>query len=184
MDVAGPSREIPADTSTTEPFELPSPFFKLPYGEFSHIYTDNFKGLLSYAQTHGLLLSEKVCPQCKSVCRIDLQKKGFHCDKSVPRGHKRRRRCNFFASLFKGTWFEHSHLDLETNFKFVVLFLHDWFSYKCVRHELRLSDSTINDWCSFAREVCVDWVLKKSKKIGVAGKTVEIDVSKFGKKRV
>ena len=64
----------------------------------------------------------------------------------------------------------------------VVLFLQDWCSYKCVRHELRLSDSTINDWCLFAREVCVDWVLKKSKKIGGAGKT-EIDESKFGKRK-
>ena len=124
------------------------------------------KGLVSNAQTHGLLLSEKVCPECKSVCRIDLQKKDFVVT-SVPRGHKRRKRCNFFAGLFKGTWFEHSHLDLETNINFVVLFLQDWFSYKCVRHELRLSDSTINDWCSFSREVCVDWVLKKVRKLVV-----------------
>ena len=181
MEVAGPSREIPAATSTPEPLSCPHCF--LTYGDFCHTYTDNLKGLVSYPQTHGLLLSEKVCPECNSVSRIDLQKKGFRCDKSVPHGHKRRKRCNFFAGLFKGTWFEHSHLDLETNIKFVVLFLQDWFSYKCVRHELRLSDSTINDWCSFAREVCVNWVLKKSKKIGGAGKTVEIDESKFGKRK-
>ena len=86
MDVAGTSLEISADTSTPEPLSCPHCF--LSYGEFSHFYTDDFKGLVSYVQTHGLLLSEKVCPECKSVCRIDLQKKGFCWNKSVPRGHK------------------------------------------------------------------------------------------------
>ena len=31
--------------------------------------------------------------------------------------------------------------------------------------------------------MCVDWVLKKCKKIGGAGKTVVIDKSKFGKRK-
>ena len=57
------------------------------------------------------------------MCHIDLQKKGFRCDISVPRSHKRRKRCNFFAGLFKGTWFEHSHVDLETNIKYVIFIL-------------------------------------------------------------
>ena len=70
-DVAGPSHEIPADTHTPEPLSCPHCF--LSYGNFSHIYTDNLKGLVKYAQTPGLILSEKVCPECKSVFHLDLQ---------------------------------------------------------------------------------------------------------------
>ena len=65
MDVAGPSRKIPAATSTLEPLSCPHCF--LSYSDFCHIYTDNFKWLVSYAQTHGLLLSEKVCVAL--ICR-------------------------------------------------------------------------------------------------------------------
>ena len=73
MDVAGPSHEIHADTRTLEPLSCPLCF--LSYGGFSHIYTNNLKSLVSYAQNHGLLLREKVCPECKSVYCLDLQKK-------------------------------------------------------------------------------------------------------------
>ena len=48
---------------------------------------------------------------------------------SLSAGNKKRRRCN---NLF------------------------DSFSYKFVTSELGLSKPTINDWCCFAREVCVN----------------------------
>ena len=49
--------------------------------------------------------------------------------------------------------------------------------------ELGVSKPTINDWCSFGREVCVNWVFSRCKKIGGEGKVVEIDESKFGKRK-
>ena len=42
---------------------------------------------------------------------------------------------------------------------------------------------TINDWSSFAREVCVNYVVSRPRKIGDEGKIVEIDESKFGKRK-
>ena len=74
MDVTGPSHEIPAETCTPEP--LSCPHCLLSYGDFSHIYTDNLKGLVLYVQTHGLFLGEKVCPECKCVALI-CRKKDF-----------------------------------------------------------------------------------------------------------
>ena len=179
MDIAGPSRE--PEPPTPELLTCPDCF--IGYGQFWLSYSGKLDKLVRYCQDHGLILSEKECPECHSLCRIDLHRKAFRCDKSVARAHKRRRRCNFFVSIFQGTWFDHSHIDLETNFKFVVLFLQDWFSYKVARQELDLADNTINDWCSFAREVIVDWVWKRTKKIGGEGKIVEIDESKFGKRK-
>ena len=87
------------------------------------------------------------------------------------------------VSCFKGTWFKRAHLDIETNLKFVCLFLQKAFSYEFVRLELKLTDKTINDWSSFYREVIIDWVVQCTKKIGGPGLTVEIDESKFGKRK-
>ena len=87
------------------------------------------------------------------------------------------------VSCFKGTWFERAHLDNETNLKFVRLFLQKAFSYEFVRLELKLTDKTISDWSSFCREVIIDWIVRHTKKIGGPGLTVEIDESKFGKRK-
>ena len=138
---------------------------------------------MEWCQRHGLLLKEKQCPHCENVCRVDFSKKAWRCDKTYKDSCKRKKRCNFYVSLFKGSWFDHSHLDVESNLRFVYLFLQDWFSYKCVSFELKLCNETINDWCSFCREVIVHWVSRRTKKIGGKGKTVEIDESKFGRRK-
>ena len=62
-----------------------------------------------------------------------------------------------------------------------MLFVYDWFSFKCVKSELSLSDPTITNYCSFAREVLVEWAFKHTKKIGGEGLTVKRDKSKFVK---
>ena len=54
------------------------------------------------------------------------------------------------------------------------LFLQKVFSYEFML-ELKLTDNTINDW-SFCREVIIDWVVQRAKKIGGPGLTVEMDV--------
>ena len=45
------------------------------------------------------------------------------------------------------------------------------------------SCSTIVDWCSFAREVSATILEVESQPIGGVGKIVEIDESKFGKRK-
>ena len=86
-------------------------------------------------------------------------------------------------SLVKNIWFDKAHLDIETNLLALKIFLLDKFSYKFVISELWVSKPTINYWCSFGREVCVNWVFSRCKKIGGEGKVVEIDESKFGKRK-
>ena len=49
-----------------------------------------------------------------------------------------------------------------------------WFQYH---------DTTIVDWCNFAREVCVSVLETDSKPIGGPGTISEIDESKFGKRK-
>ncbi|XP_066946384.1 uncharacterized protein [Macrobrachium rosenbergii] len=154
----------------------------LCYGDFCVTFTGKIDLLIELCQRHGVLLSSLNCPTCDEECRIDLKKLAFRCDKSYV-ANKRRKRCGFFMSVFKGTWFAKSHLDMETNLKFVVLWLQDWFSFKVAETELKLPHMTIADWARFCREVIVSWACKYNKKIGGANQTVEINQSEFGKKK-
>jgi hypothetical protein len=52
-----------------------------------------------------------------------------------------------------------------------------------VRHELDLCRQTVVDWYNFSREVCTSILEKNSEKLGGPGKIVEIDESKFGKRK-
>ena len=46
-----------------------------------------------------------------------------------------------------------------------------------------LSSNTSVDWYNFYREVCDDVTMRTSNKIGGPGKRVQIDESKFGKRK-
>ena len=51
------------------------------------------------------------------------------------------------------------------------------------KHELGLAESTGVDWDSFCREVCEITLLENGEKLGGYGKVVQIDESKFGKRK-
>ncbi|XP_064095722.1 uncharacterized protein LOC135207801 isoform X2 [Macrobrachium nipponense] len=157
----------------------------LCYGDFCATFTGKIDLLIDLCQRHGVLFSHRTCPTCDGECRIDLNKMAFRCNKSYASFKKKRKRCNFFVSVFKGTWFANSHLDMETNLKFVVLWLQDWFSYKAAETELKLPAVTIADWSSYCREVILSWALKNNNnnKIGGANQTVELNQAEFGRKK-
>ena len=53
-----------------------------------------------------------------------------------------------------------------------------------VIHELTIGgDHTIVDWYNFCLEVCLEVLERESEKMGGPGKVVEIDESKFGKRK-
>ena len=155
----------------------------LSYGDFCGTYFNDCEGLLKLLVRHGLLPEKKLCQNCGKECRLDLRRKAFRCDKTYTVHKKGRKKCNFVQSLYKGTWLEKSHVDFHTNMRFVNLFVQDYFSYKVARDELGLKDRTICDWASFAREVLVAWSIRQEGKIGGPGNIVEIDESKFGKRK-
>ena len=187
MEIAGPSSSVSPPVPITLD-QLPTTCENC-YLSHMQLIVHTFghpENIIKYCQDHGVIKSESdtICPTCSSKCRLDLNKKAFRCDKSVAVRKKKRRRCNYFVSIFKGTWFERSHLDIETNFTLVYIYLSDrLFSYKYVQSELGLSKTTVNDWCSFIREVVVHWVLSHKRQIGGVGEVVEIDESKFGKRK-
>lgn len=93
------------------------------------------------------------------------------------------RKCNKKVSVRKGSWFESSHMTLEQVLKFTYMWV-----WRCeqqfIMRECRIgSFSTIVDWCHFSREVCATILETESGPIGGIGKIVEIDESKFGKRK-
>lgn len=79
---------------------------------------------------------------------------------------------------------EKSHLDVAD----ILYFLAAWciFSYprqRKIQNEIRCSTRTVVDWSSFVREVCVNWTVSNSCRLGGPGVVFEIDEAKFGKRK-
>jgi transposase-like protein len=93
------------------------------------------------------------------------------------------RKCNKKISIREGSWFSKSHLLLEQIVKLTYYWIYD-LPGDFISRELKLgSEHTIVDWRNFAREVCLCILQQDNEKIGGPGKIVEIDESKFGKRK-
>lgn len=94
-----------------------------------------------------------------------------------------RKRCNYGVSLITGTFFAKTHLPLVTVCKFLSLWL-DHIPLNTIGKQIRVSGcATLVDWAKFSRGVCFDDLVVRRKPIGGVGKIVEIDESKFGKRK-
>ena len=122
-----------------------------------------------------------VCPHCsKGDLRLDADK-SFSIDGFCWRCPKKN--CRKKISIRKDSWFMKSHLTIPQIVKLTYFWVYK-YPQELVIHELKLgSDHTIVDWYNFAREVCAEILENRSEKIGGPGKHVEIDESKFGKRK-
>ena len=85
-------------------------------------------------------------------------------------------------SIRKGSWFERSNLTLEEILKLTYWWCRD-VAQETMRFEVDVSGNTVVDWDSFCREICEVNYLECEEKIGGHGKRVQIDESKFGKRK-
>ena len=92
------------------------------------------------------------------------------------------KRHNTETSIRKGSWFSQSNMTLEEILKFTYWWCQD-LEQSQITHELGLARGTGVDWDSFCREVCEITMFDSSQKIGGEGKIVQIDESKFGKRK-
>ena len=92
------------------------------------------------------------------------------------------RKCTNKISFRRCSFFERSHLSIA-----VILQLVYYWIYKYPQHivlqELGVSKKTVVDFYNFCREVCSVVLQKEAEPIGGPGKIVEIDESKFGKRK-
>ena len=85
-------------------------------------------------------------------------------------------------SIRRGSWFYGSKLSF-VNVLIVTYFWANRFREINARKEISCSNHTTVDWYNFCREVCVEIVAAERGQIGGPGKIVEIDESKFGKRK-
>lgn len=138
--------------------------------------------LIDWLMEEGLLAKSRIC----SVCGDDL--KLVYCeDRSDGLKWECRRRVDgkrhkVEMSIRAGSWFAQSKMTLEEILKYSY-----WWTQELdqaqIRHELGLATHTGVDWDSFCREVCEISLMEDSESIGGEGKVVQIDESKFGKRK-
>lgn len=85
-------------------------------------------------------------------------------------------------SLRKGTFFARSHMSLLVICGFVNLWVMS-STFPVIQLKLRLSNQTIVDGSSLCWEICYDSMIIRKVKLSGYGHTVEIDESKFGKRK-
>ena len=86
------------------------------------------------------------------------------------------------ASIRNNTWLQDSNLSLELITEMVYLWLQH-FSNSTIEHELNISHQTAIEWSAYLRDVCNYTVMQESEQIGGPDIHVEIDESKFGKRK-
>ena len=86
------------------------------------------------------------------------------------------------VSIRSDTWIYDSNLSLEC----IVEMMYLWsqgFSNNEIQHELKVSKKTLIEWTAYFRDVAMNKCMRSSTQIGGPGIEVEIDESKFGKRK-
>lgn len=140
---------------------------------------------IQFAEERGFIPKQKMCrihhrPMTLST---ETQFGRFRCRKSNCR--------NRSVSRVQGTWFGNVRLCITLAFQIMYAFS-EGLSYMQVQKQLATEDEpvismkTVADWYSYCRETIVIYELENnqaSEKIGGPGKIVQIDESKFGKRK-
>ena len=85
-------------------------------------------------------------------------------------------------SIRHESWLVDTKLQLEIILEMMYLWSQS-FSLLEIVHELKLMKKTVIEWSTFFREACITSIMDQSQAIGGNGIEVEIDESKFGKRK-
>ena len=138
--------------------------------------------LIGWLVDEKLTANSRKCGHCNEMMKLVIandRSDGFKWECRRQINGKRHR---VEMSIRKDSWFEKSNLTLVE----IVKLTYWWcrgVSQEEIRHEVNLSEHTAVDWDSFCRETCEVTLLEREDKIGGPGKTVQIDESKFGKRK-
>ncbi|XP_047521980.1 uncharacterized protein LOC125060908 [Pieris napi] len=150
----------------------------------------NNEQCMAFAEEHGLVHSQKQCGRHRVPMKIIKSTNKTFGTWSCAKGNcKSKSR----VSRNKGTFFENIKLDLVHVFYLLYAYSQNWSYYTTINEDPYkedrqqcLSRGTINDWFNYCRETIVIYQMDKNQfkgKIGGPGKIVQIDESKFGKRK-
>lgn len=148
----------------------------MTYADIIEIVSDHER-LIKFCQAHDLLNSSSNCVKC-------LKAMNMVADKSRIDGLVFRcRQCFSKRSLRSGTFLERSKLNLRQAIVFFYLWCHS-HTRTFIMNETKIgSYTTYADYVQFNRDICVGYTKTHCQPIGGPGKIVEIDESKFGKRK-
>ena len=101
---------------------------------------------------------------------------------TVIQGDKKYKCKDVKLSIRHVLWLIDSKLQLEIILEMMNLWSQS-FSLLEIVHELKLSKKTVIEWSTFFHEACITSIMDQSQAIGGNGIEVEIDESKFGKRK-
>ena len=146
-------------------------------------YVSDIAYVVKVLKDHNLIFKLKLCSRCGREALLDTRKWLWRCQKKFAVGKNKAVPCNTAHSAFKGGWLERAHISPQDSLVFTTIYLDESYKISFVQRELGWARQTIVDWASFHREVIEDHLVKNCKKLGGVGFTVEIDESKFGKRK-
>ena len=136
----------------------------------------SYEDTISWLRNYGLLARQMRCK-----CGVLMYEANYaHSQDSYT---WRCRVCKTVCSLRYGSFFYGSKLSLPSLFKFLYYWSEDIQSHAWMEKHLRWSSSTVVDWKNFMRDVCIEDILVNPEPLGGPGIIVEIDESKFGKRK-
>ena len=137
---------------------------------------------IHWLMDEGLIAKERLCPMCEEGMTLTRCADRSDLFRWECRKQEKGKRHKAEISIRKGSWFEKSKMTLEEIVKLTYWWCQD-LDQSQIKHELGLAESTGVDWDSFCREVCEITMFENSEKLGGEGKFVQIDESKFGKRK-
>ena len=145
-----------------------------------HLFLD-FDIAIQFLKDTGLIRSQMTC----YTCGLDMTGSAIPQRRDQFRWRCRRRAatvCSASRSIKHGSWFHHSCLTFQEVLFLTYEIVHN-VPAKRILHEYGHGSATVTDWRQFVREAMAVYLQDNSQKIGGPDKTVDIDDSKFGKRK-
>ncbi len=137
---------------------------------------------LSWLMEIGLIAEGRNCGICKNAMSLSPcndRKDGVRWECRHTIGGKKHRS---ERSIREGSWFQGANLTISEVLKFTY-----WWCIGLnqvqIKAQLGMSSSTLVDWDMFCRELCGIVLSHENEVIGGAGKIIQIDESKIGKRK-
>ena len=145
--------------------------------------------LIQKLMEYGILPKEceYLCKRCQHPLKLcvensNIDKYRWCCYNYVVQRKQKRTRCGFKTSIRTGTFFAKNHLSLGVILKFIHLWVYNT-PLNLITFNLNIAQHTAVDFANFCREATYDHMIVNSKQLGRPGEHVEIDESKFGRRR-
>ena len=133
------------------------------------------ENIIYWLQRKHLLVGSMDCPKCSSSCRL-VPRKGSLSWRCPRKG------CQAVVSVREKSFFSKSRLSLSVILRTMFLWTRQTRVTEAAA-ETKISKRVAIDWYNFFRDVCIEYYVTHPIVIGGPGKVVEIDESKFGKRK-